>query len=137
MSIVLADTGPLVALFNARDRFHEWAVERFRDLRPPLVTCEAVLAETFYLLRQVPKGGGKLFALIDRGVLEIDFSLQREYERVGRLMAKYDDVPMDLADACLVRQTELTPSATVWTLDRDFTDYRRNGRQRVPVLAPW
>jgi len=96
-----------------------------------------VLAEVSHLLRSVPMARSKVFALLARNILEVDFSLQQEHERIGRLMAKYDDVPMNLADACIVRKTELVPSATVWTLDRDFTVYRRNGRQRIPVLAPW
>ncbi len=101
------------------------------------MTCEAVLAEAAHLLRMVPTGQGRLFALLARGVLEIDFSLQDEHERVGRLMTKYEDVPMALADACVVRKSELAPKAKVWTLDSDFTIYRRNGRQRIDVLAPW
>ncbi len=136
-SVVIADTGPLVALFNRRDQYHGWALERFKELRPPLVTCEAVLAEAAHLLRLVPNGQGRLFTLLARSILEIDFWLQDEHERVRRLMAKYEDVPMALADACVVRKSELAPSATVWTLDSDFTIYRRNGRQRIAVLAPW
>lgn len=137
MSVVVVDTGPLVALFNRRDRHHVWAVERFKELKPPLSTCEAVHAEAAHLLRAVPGGTAKLFALLARGVVEVDFSLQAEHERVARLMTKYEDVPMALADGCIVRKTELVPSSTVWTLDRDFTVYRRNGRQRIPLLAPW
>lgn len=138
MSVVIADTGPLVALFNARDDHHRWAIARFRELRPPLRTCESVVAEALHLLRRVPESRSKLFALIARGILRIDFVLQSEHERVDRLMSKYVDVPMDLADACLVRLTELSSGGTrVWTVDRDFTVYRRNGRQRIPLLAPW
>ena len=137
MSIVVADTGPLVALFNARDAYHDWTTERFKEIVPPLVTCEAVLADASHLLRRVPRGRRKLFALLARNVLKSDFSLQQEHERVGHLMEKYRDVPMALADACIVRKLELAPSARVWTLDSDFRIYRRNGRQRIPVLAPW
>jgi predicted nucleic acid-binding protein len=78
-----------------------------------------------------------LFALLARGVVEVDFSLQAEHERVARLMAKYKEVPMALADGCIVRKAELVPGSRVWTLDRDFKVYRRNGRQRIPLLTPW
>ncbi len=137
MQRTLADTGPLVALFNRRDQHHAWAVERFKELRPPLFSCEAALAEAHYLLAGVDGGREKLLELLHRKVLQLDFTLQDEIAGVRALLARYRDVPMDLADACLVRSTELNPQSRVWTVDTDFGIYRRNGRQTVPVLASW
>jgi predicted nucleic acid-binding protein len=75
-------------------------------------------------------------ALISRGVLRCDFHLSAEVQSVRALMRKFADVPMSLADACLVRMTELDSRATVLTFDSDFRIYRRNQRQVVPTIMP-
>jgi len=133
----MADTGPLVAFLNRRDEFHAWAVGQLAEAAPPLLTCEAVLAEVCYLLRRTPGGGSAALAMIDRGALRVGFRAAEHTAPLGRLMAKYARVPMSLADACLVRMSETIENATVMTLDRDFLVYRRNGRQSIPLLAPW
>jgi len=134
---VLVDTGPLVAALRARDRHHGWTRAQLAALPGPLFTCEAVLSESFFLLQAVPKGHEALAALIDRGVVEVRFDFQDERERTLRLLRKYADTPMSFADACLVRMSELHREACVLTLDHDFVTYRRNGRERIPLLAPW
>jgi predicted nucleic acid-binding protein len=68
--------------------------------------------------------------------LQIDFSLQTEIEAVEKLIKKYADVPMDFADACLVRMSELTGNATVFTLDSDFHIYRKNGKKKIDLIIP-
>lgn len=131
-----ADTGPLVALLSRTERHHEWAASQVRALRLPLLTCEPVLAEACWLLRDLPDGPAKVLQLVSRGVLRIAFDLEAEARPVAELLARYSNVPMDLADACLVRMTELEPSGRVLTLDGDFRIYRRAGRRVVPTLMP-
>lgn len=130
----IADTGLLVAFFLRNDPYHGWAVEAFRG-HAPFFTCDAVLAEAGSFFPD-PVG---LLRLLGRGDLVIDpgFVLAREQSRVLALAGKYADRPMDLADACLVRMTELTLRCRVWTVDRsDFSTYRRRGRQPIPCAFP-
>ncbi len=134
--LVVVDTGPLVAALVARDRHHAWARAQFSSLTAPLATCEAVLSEAFFLLQRVQGGAGKLAAMLDRGFVEVRFDFQDEREAVLRLLRKYADTPMSFADACLVRMSERTRDLQVMTLDRDFEAYRRNGRDRIPLLKP-
>ena len=136
-ALVVVDTGPLVAALRARDRDHAWARAQLASLVDPLATCEAVLTEAFYLLQHVPGGHERLAALADRGAVEVRFDFQDERDPVLRLLRKYADTPMSFADACLVRMSELHRDSRIFTLDRDFDAYRRNGRERIPLLAPW
>jgi predicted nucleic acid-binding protein len=133
---VIIDTGPLVALVNQRERHHAWAHEQFKFIRPPALTCELVIAEAAYLLRDFPKGVDSLLQLVERGHLTIPFHLADELAAVGRLMKKYASVPMSLADACLVRMAELHTTSAVLTLDSDFHTYRKSGRAIIPTLMP-
>ncbi len=132
----IVDTGPLVALLDAREPDHAWARETFNGLRAPLYTCEACLSEAAFLLGHVKGGTNALLTLVSLGVVLPQFRLAPEIGAIHKLMTKYASVPMSLADACLVRMTELDARATVVTLDHDFQVYRRNGRQTVPVLMP-
>lgn len=136
MASMIVDTGPLVAILNRSDTHHAWATEHFAHLRPPLLTCEAVLSEASYLLGPGSRGSRALLALVERGIVRIDFRCQDEVVRVNELTTRYASVPMSFADACLVRMTELHHPTTLWTIDRDFCIYRRNGRQRIPTLMP-
>jgi predicted nucleic acid-binding protein len=135
--ITLIDTGPLVAFLNRRDRHHGWAVEVLATIRAPLMTCEAVLSEAVYLVRRLAGGPEKVVELLERGALEASFRLDTESAAVRRLLARYGDRPMDLADACLVRMTELQGDCRVLTIDSEFRDvYRRHGRQTIPTVMP-
>jgi predicted nucleic acid-binding protein len=137
LKVVLADTGPIVAYLNRRDRHHTWAVEVFKQLRPPLLTCEAVLSEAVFLLRLAPGGGERVMELVSIGVLEVRFDLRREVPAVTGLLRRYRSLPMDMADACLVRMSELHGDCALLTVDSEFRDiYRRNGRQVIPTLLP-
>ena len=130
----IGDTGLIVALLARNDPFHAWALEAFRS-HSPFFTCDAVLAEAGSFFTD-PVG---LLRLVSRGDLVIDpeFVLAREWAGVATLAMKYRDRPMDLADACLVRMTELNRRCRVWTVDRsDFVVYRRNGRQMIPCEFP-
>jgi predicted nucleic acid-binding protein len=125
-----------VAFLSATDAHHEWAVHTFRKLRTPLVTCEAVIAETTHLLRASHDAQDKVLEWVGRGTLVPDFDLTSEGAAVRRLMRRYKDVPMSLADACLVRLAEIHDDHAVVTLDADFRVYRKDGRAPVPLVAP-
>ena len=133
---VLVDTGPLVALFNSKDNHHSWAVEVFKTLRPPLFTCDAVLTEAMFLLRTDPRSVSFLTGLLERNILISDFSVQEQASSINKLMSKYVDTPMDFADACLVRMSELRSECSVWSMDSYFFVYRKNGRARIPMIHP-
>ena len=136
MKNVVVDTGPLVAFLNRRDRFHTWARETLGTIEAPLVTCEAVISEACFLLRSTKGGPDAILDLVTRGIVMVPFRLASELPTVRRLMARYANVPMSLADACLVRMTELDPRAAVLTLDGDFSVYRRHRRNVVPTIMP-
>ena len=133
---VLMDTGPLVASLNRRDRFHLWAKARLGELEPPIFTCEPVLAEACFLLRDTPDGAAAVLKLVERGILQVVFQVSAHARSLATLMTKYANLPKSLADACLVRMTELDENSAVMTLDGDFLVYRRHGRQTIPALMP-
>ena len=131
---VLVDAGFLVALLSRRDSHHRWAVTQARGHAPPWRTCEAVLSEAFHLLGA--RGAPALSALLRRRALIVAFDLDNDMEPVLTLLRKYADVPMSLADACLVRMTETLSDPLILTTDSDFRIYRRHSRQMVPCLTP-
>ena len=131
---VLVDAGFLVALLSRRDSHHEWAATIAPDFAPPWRTCEAVLSEAFHLLGK--RGAPGLSALLRRRALIAAFDLDSEMEAVIKLLQKYADVPMSLADACLVRMSETFPEPIILTTDSDFRIYRRHSRQTVPCKLP-
>ena len=133
---VVVDTGPIIALLDRDEAHHGWAVSRFEELQPPLLTCEAVLTEASYLLARVGARPSVVVDLVTRGMLTVLNVLENDAEVVSRLMRRYANVPMSLADACLVRITELTMNAAVLTLDSDFRVYRQKGRRLIPVISP-
>lgn len=137
MTRVLVDAGPIVSLLQERDAHHEWARETFEVLEPPLYTCEAVLTEAGYLTRRLRGGGAAaVIRLVHRGVLRLAFRMDAEVLALRALLERYASVPMSIADACLVRMSELQPDATVLTTDSDFRVYRRAGRHTIPVIMP-
>jgi predicted nucleic acid-binding protein len=133
---VILDAGPLIALVNPRDRFHEWVRHQFADIRPPLVTCESVISEACFSSRRTRGKVANILGLIERGVVQLPFELRAEFSAVSSLMRRYADSPMSLADACLVRMSELMEDCHVLTLDGDFRVYRRLGRRAIPLLIP-
>ncbi|MEQ1879690.1 MAG: PIN domain-containing protein [Burkholderiales bacterium] len=136
MTRVIVDTGPLVAYFNRRDRWHGWAVDQMSALSPPLVTCEPVITEACFLIHKAGGRPGDLVRKLAQRGLEIRISIEDDAAALEALMARYADTPMSLADACLVRLTESVPDCLLFTLDKDFEHYRRNGRQVIPLLRP-
>jgi len=135
MANAIVDTGPLVAYFCAGDAHHRWAVQQFAALAPPLLICEPVMAETCFLLARQGVGGWRLLEKLDQGVLRIGLRIDAEAGPVSGLMRRYRNVPMSLADACLVRLAELT-GLPVCTLDSDFAIYRAHQRRPIELLAP-
>ena len=136
MTRVLVDAGPLVAWLNRRERHHAWARDTLDAIEPPLYTCEAVLTEALFLLSRARGGRDALLELVERDIIKPDFRLRPELDAVRTLMRKFANVPISLADACLVRMTELEPDSIVLTLDGDFHVYRRNRRQVIPTIMP-
>jgi len=132
----LLDTGPLVSFLAAGLEHHEWAVEEWKRLRPPLLTCEPVLTEAAFLLKREGRDTDPLFALLDRGVIRIGLSVQEQQADLRALMRRYRNRPMSLADACLVRLSEIQAAAEVLTLDNDFRIYRRHGNKVIPLRMP-
>jgi len=131
---VLVDAGFLIALLSRRDRHHPWAAAQSPGLAPPWKTCEAVLSEAFHLLGA--RGRPGLTVLLRRAAVIPAFDLAEELERVLILMQKYANVPMSLADACLVRMSETLADPVILTTDADFRVYRRHSRQVVPCMTP-
>ncbi len=131
---VLVDTGFVVALLSREDSHQHWAVAQAQSLPPPWSTCEAALAEAFHLLGA--RGEPGLTALLRRRAVVVAFDLDSDLEPVLKLIQKYADLPMSLADACLVRMTETLADPVILTTDTDFRIYRRHSRQIVPCVLP-
>ena len=138
MTAWLLDTGPLVAFFDRSDSDHEWAKNQWSQAPVPMLTCEAVLADAAYLLREhAMLPSEKLLALFERKVIAAPFCLEAQADPVAHLLEKYHDQGMQLAEACLVRMSELTRDCRVFTLDKqDFRVRRRFDRQVIPLVAP-
>ena len=136
---VLVDSGPIVALLDRRDTYHEWAKREIANLHEPLLTCEAVISEVFFLLSRV-RGGTSIFVALLRDGLVLastNFSYRDQSVEILRHLQRYSDMPMSFADACLVRMSEIERDCIIFTTDRDFLTYRRNRRQRIPLISPF
>ncbi len=133
---VIVDTGPLVAFLDRREAHHDWIAEQARTLALPWLLCEAVLAESWRLLRRLPVAQDALLEMVETGLLKVEFALSEEIGPVRLLRQKYRDIPMSLADACLVRMAEKFDDYALCTLDSDFTVYRKHGRQPIPLITP-
>ncbi len=133
---ILLDTGPWVALLCKNERHHAWACEQFAQHPGPFITCEAVVAETCFLLARAGFDAGVAMAFIERGAVQIGLRLEDQATAVRKLYQRYQNVPSSLADACLIRLSEMVQPSAVLTLDSDFRIYRRNGRQVIPVICP-
>ena len=131
---LVVDAGFLVALLSRRDSHHAWAVTQATQHTPPWRTCEAALSEAFHLLGR--RGTPGLSALLQRHAVLPNFDLNNNLESVLKLLRKYADVPMSLADGCLVRMTETLSDSLVLTTDSDFRVYRRHSRQIIPCVMP-
>ena len=136
MTALLLDTGPWVALHCRNDNHHAWARMQFARHPGPFLTCEAVVAETCFLLARSGFDPAMALALIERGVVRMGMALGEQLGAVKTLFERYDNAPASLADACLVRMSELYEPCRVLTLDSDFHVYRRHGRKVIPLIRP-
>ena len=132
---IIIDTGPLVAFINYRDKYHGWTKEQWSRIAPPLLTCEAVLSEACFLLGKTHGGPDIVLELLKRKVLSLPFKMEDSLTQIKWLLRKYSDVPMSLADACLVRMSEIYSDSSIFTLDSDFSIYRKNKRNVIPVIS--
>jgi len=129
----IADTGFLVAFANRNDRYHDWAVEVAEQITAPLLTCEAVLAETAFHLGDVAVA----LMMIEDGLIDLAFDCRDHLDHLAALARRYANRRPDLADLCLIRMSELHPRHSVVTVDRaDFQVYRRNKREAIPLVYP-
>jgi uncharacterized protein len=133
---ILIDSGILVALLSRRDDYHESTVAAVSKLPMPFLTCEAVITETCFLLSRNAQSHQSVFALLERGAMNLSFNLAEEFQSISMLMTRYQTVPMSLADACLVRMAEIYPHSQVLTLDSDFQIYRINRDRIIPTIMP-
>ena len=132
---LLLDTGPLVAYFSVREGFHDWAVDTLAALEGPIVTCEPVLTEACFLLARNGLAAPLILEPLQQGRVSIGLRIEDELEEIQALMERYGNVPMSLADACLVRLAETT-GLPICTLDSDFMIYRAHGRNALDLVTP-
>ncbi len=130
METVIVDAGPLVAYLKKEDEDHAWAVAQFQKFLTPMLTCEAALSEAAFLLDKTNGGIRQLLTLMERGLVIPAFDLHKELPSVSRLMLHYENVPMSLADACLVRMAELHSKSSIFTLARISGFIGRTGRKQ-------
>ena len=135
MKPVLLDTGPIVALLDSSDRYHRACVEAVGETRTPLVTCEAVVAESCYLLRRIPQAVEAVLQNVASGVFVLPLPLPQIAGDVVRIMRTYRDRNVDLADACLVHLANELGTGEILTLDRDFEVYRWGRRNFFRLLV--
>ena len=135
MNSILLDTGVIVALLDRSERFHSECVEVLSELTGALVTCEACVAEACYLLRDVRGASEAVISNVGSGVFQVPVRLIDQAASVEKLLKKYRDVPMDLADACLVDLADRLETGRILTLDGDFEVYRWRMRRKFELLV--
>ena len=129
----IADTGFVVAFLNRDDHHHGWAVNLARGVKEPLLTCEAVLAESAFHLGTTER----VLYLVRDQMLRVAFDFRENLDQLEDLAHRYRDRKPDLADLCLIRMSELFPRYEVITTDvSDFRVYRRNRREIIPLVSP-
>jgi uncharacterized protein len=121
---VLLDTGVIVALLDRSERNHTVCAEAIEEATAPLITCEAVIAESCYLLRKQSGAAEAILENVKTGVFQVPLQLTQAAAPIQRLFRKYRDREMDLADACLVHLAGEFESGDILTLDSDFEIYR-------------
>ncbi len=136
-NLIILDTGPLVAYMNRGDKYHGWAKQRFQEIAPPILTCQAVISEACFLVRNILQGREIILEMLERNLIQTEFNLNIEAKSIKQLITKYQNIPMSLADACLVRMAELYEGAKIMTLDKDFIVYRKNKKQALSCITPF
>lgn len=132
----IVDSGPIIAFFNRRDVYHDWAKAVFASLGGPPTSCEAVFTEVCWHLRESPEAVARVMEMPARGDLLLYPVASVEGVALAGLVRKFGK-RMDLADASIVRLSELFPKARVITTDlEDFGIYRRNRSDPIPLIHP-
>lgn len=131
---ILVDTGPMLAMIDRRDHWHDRCVAILPRLPLPLLTSEAVLAELFYLVRADRRATQAVWNFVHSAAITLGTIGDQDLPGLASLMKQYADVPMDFADATLVYLAQRERLNTVFTIDSDFLVYRIGGRQRFRVL---
>lgn len=124
MRPVLLDTGVIVALLDRSENQHRACAEAVDGVGAPLVTCEAVIAESCYLLRNLPGASEAVIENVAAGIFQVPFQLSQEADSVRKILRRYRDRKIDFADACLIRLADVFQTADILTLDADFRVYR-------------
>jgi uncharacterized protein len=136
MEPVLLDTGVIYALLNKRESRHEECLHAFRELYRPIVTCEAVIVESCFLLSKYPQGIEVLLANVRSGLFGIPFRIAKSSLEVLELLRKYRDIPASFADACLIAMANELGTGDILTLDSDFRHYRWRRNRAFKLLIP-
>ena len=136
MADVLVDAGALVAFLDEDDGEHERCVEALKRVRDPLATVWPALTEAMHLLADTPQGSNALCDMVFDEALKLLPLEGSEMARIKQLMEKYRDLPMDFADAALVRAAERDGLTRIVTFDRHFGVYRLPRRTMFTVLLP-
>ncbi|MDM8543281.1 PIN domain-containing protein [Desulfococcaceae bacterium HSG9] len=134
MKKILIDSGPLIALFNASDKYHHEAVNFVKTNTYPLITTIASITETLHLLDFNRNAQIDFLEWINRGSVEIHKIGKEDFGRLKELTIKYRDLPMDFADCCLVYLAEKLNLNTIATIDRDFSIYRIHGKRKFKTI---
>lgn len=134
MPAVLVDAGALIALLDRSDNCHAACLEALGQVRDPLMTVWPALTEAMHLLTDVPRAQEALFEMIEDGALGLAVLDDDDLDRMKSLMRKYRDLPMDFADAALVRVAERDQLTHIVSFDRHFRVYTLPGRARFVVL---
>jgi predicted nucleic acid-binding protein len=133
---VLLDTSAIVGWLDRRDKNHGRCRVALTDLQPPLVTCEAVIAESCYLLQGIYGAPEAVLANVTNGSFQIPFQLTRSVSQVAASLRKYADLPADFADACLIQMADELDTGDILTLDSDFKHYRWRRNRPFHLLIP-
>jgi uncharacterized protein len=134
--LILVDAGPLVAILDADDQYHDSCLTALRGVEEPLATLWPNITEAMYHLLDLPRAQQALLEMLESGGVQILELGSADVPWIRELMIKYADRPMDMADAALLRVAEREGVRTFFTLDRrDFSVYRLHGRIR-PILIP-
>lgn len=134
MKKILMDSGPLIALFDASDKYHKKSVDFVKLNKLPLITTIASITEALHLLDFNRDAQIDLLEWVHRGGVEIQNIENSDIGRIKDLTFKYHDLPMDFADSCLVLLAEKFKIDTVATIDRDFSIYRIDGRKKFKII---
>ena len=135
MKPVLLDTGMIVALLDPTDSFYARCSDAMADVGAPLVTCETVIAESCYLLRDVEGAAEAILHSVATREFLIPISLTDAAVPVRRIMAKYRDRSIDLADAFLIHLADEFSTGDILTVDRDFRIYRWGRNNHFQILV--